>query len=295
MGGYQRDLAMRKVLDAHGAWHPVNSIMPPLPDPADPRGETTSFHGRYRGPHNTGIPDKSALKTPRFGGFFNTPNQTFNDEHFIGFVEVRAAGVTFNRCYFEGRGDTSVVNATVPATFIDCEMNGNKYIISSTVATGRVHCIRCHIYGGGQDIVGFDTDGQYDDCYIHGNVPHFGTHSDSAQTLSGDNLAVRRSKLLSFDPVSNSPTNFNSVFELGATLPGTIDGLELTDNYIDGGGFTMNGNLEMPEVSNVSIQGNRWGRHAAFGPVGTRVVVDPPYGTFDRVTNVFDDDGTAVA
>lgn len=286
---------MRKVLDVNGAWHPINSILPAMPDPADPRGVTKTFHGRYRGAHNTGVPDKSALKTPRFGGILDTPNQTYEDEHFVGYVEVRATGVTFNRCYFEGRGDFTVVTATVPATFIDCEMTGLNYITAGTVVTGSVHCIRCHIWGGGQDITGFDTDGQYDDCYIHGNVPHYGTHSDSSQTLSGDNLAVRRSKLLAFNPVTNSADNFNSAFELGPTLPGTIDGLELADNYIDGGGFTMNGNLKLPEVSNANIHGNRWGRHAAFGPVGNNVVIDPPYGTFDRVTNVFDDDGTPVA
>jgi hypothetical protein len=282
---------MRKVLDANGAWHPVSSIMPALPDPTDPRGATTQFHGRYRGAHNTGIPDRSALKPSRFGGILNTPNQTYEDEHFIGFVEVRATGITFNRCYFEGRGDIAVVNSTVPTTFIDCDMNGGNYIASTTVVTGSSHCIRCHIWGGGQDSVGFGDDGQYEDCYIHGNVPHYGTHSDGAQTLSGNNLGIRRCKLLIFDPVTNSAVNYNAVLELG----GTIDGLEIFDNYLDGGGFAANGNLKLPTVSNVEFRGNRWGRHAAFGPISDSVIVVPPYGIYDNASNVFDNSGVPVA
>jgi hypothetical protein len=176
----------------------------------------------------------------------------------------------------------------------DCDFNGGNASSTSAVVTGSVMAVRCHIWGGGQDSVGFGDDGAYEDCYIHGNVPHFGTHSDSAQTLGGTNLAVRRCKLLALDPVTGSTDGYNAAMQLGIVSGGSpLAGLDVIDNYVDGGGFTLNGSLLLPEVSGVTMSGNRWGRSGQFGPIAAADRVVPPYGTFTN-TNVFDDTGAPV-
>jgi len=281
-----------RVLDSAGNWRPSGTIMPLAPDPGDPRGLTTPFHGRYRGPHNTGVPNRSQLKIPRFGGIFDVPDQTYNDEYFMGFVEVRATGITFNRCYFEVQDALYGVNSTVQTTLIDCDIDGGTSKSVAVVAYGSVHYIRCHIFGGGQDSAGFGDGAQYDDCYIHGNIPHVGTHSDSVQMLSGDNLAVRRCKLLAYEVKTGDTNGFNSVMQISPIGP--MNGLEIHDNYVDGGGFAFNGRPAMPNVSGIDIRGNRWGHHAQFGPIVTEDRVAPPYGTYDTATNVFDTTGVPV-
>jgi len=280
----------RRVQDSGGSWHAVGSVMPTPPDPSDPRGETIPFHGRYRGAHNTGVPDKSALGLPEFAPVFNTPNVTYSDRHFIGYCEINATGIVFERCYFEARNDLFGINANQLTYFYDCDINGGKYLDNSDAITGSVKAIRCHIWGGGNDNVGFGEDGMYQDCYIHNVYQHYGTHSDNSQTLGNNNLGLIRNKLLSYDPYTG--IQYNSSLQL-ATNGGNIDGVQIVDNYMDGGGYTINGRAIDPRFSNVLISGNRFGRHYAFGPVTAEVRVVPPYGTF-TATNVYDDTGVSV-
>lgn len=280
----------RRVQDSGGTWRSVGAILPNAPNPADLRGETTSFHGRYRGAHNTGVPDKSALGLPEFAPLFNTPNVTYSDRHFIGYCEINATGIVFERCFFECRNDLFGINANVLTTLYDCDIYGGKYIESSDAITGSVHAIRCHIWGGGNDNVGFGEGAVYQDCYIHNVYQHYGTHSDNSQILGYNNLALRRCKLLSYDPYTG--IQYNSSLQISST-GGTVDNVQIIDNYMDGGGFTINGRANLPIYSNMLISGNRFGGHCAFGPVAGEVRVHPPYGTF-TATNVYDNTGVSV-
>lgn len=280
----------RYVQDSTGDWSPVDNFLPKAPTASDPRGVTTPFHGRYRGAHNTGVPDKSALGLPEFAPIFNTPNVTYSDRHFIGYCQIDATGIVFERCYFEAREALFGINANQPVTLYDCDIDGGKYVSNSDAITGSVLAIRCHIWGGGNDNVGFGEGGTYQDCYIHNVYQHYGTHSDNSQTLGNNNLALIRNKLLSYDPYTG--IQYNSCLQL-ATNGGPIDGVQIIDNYMDGGGYTINGRALDPRFSNVLISGNRFGRHYAYAPVAAEVRVVPPYGTF-TATNVYDDTGASV-
>lgn len=282
---------MRKVLTASGDWRPVGSIMPvAAPLASDPRGETTPFHGRYRGPHNTGVPDKSALGLPRFGGKFTTPDQTYSDQHFIGYVEIDATGIVFERCYFEGRGDIYAIFANQLVTLIDCEVWGSKARENAVVVSGLVNAKRCHIWGGGNDNISFADGSKYEDCYLHGSYDHFATHADVVQIYGNSaNLTLRRCKLMGYNPTTGIQTN--SAIQMGS-LTDPLTNVEITDNYLDGGGFTLNGFSNTGASSNITITGNRWGRHAAFGPISGTAVPSGSHGTFGN--NLFDNVGTTV-
>jgi hypothetical protein len=278
----------RRVQDTNGIWHAVGSSMPAIPDASDLRGLTKAFHGRYRGAHNTGVPDKSALGLPEFAPLFTTPNVTYSDRHFIGYCEINATGIVFERCYFEARDALFAVNANELAILYDCDIDGGKYLSNSDAITGSVHAIRCHIWGGGNDNVGFGENGVYQDCYIHNVYQHYGTHSDSSQILGSNNLGLVRCKLLSYDPYTG--IQYNSSLQISST-GGTVDNVQIVDNYMDGGGYTINGRIDNL-YSNFIMSGNRFGRHYAFGPVAGEVRVGPPQGQF--INNLYDDTGISV-
>ncbi|HSX07457.1 MAG TPA: hypothetical protein VLG11_01035 [Candidatus Saccharimonadales bacterium] len=280
----------RHVQDANGTWQVVASNLPAVPSAADPRGATTLFHGRYRGAHNTGVPDKSALGLPEFPPVFNVPNVTYSDRHFVGYCQIDATGIVFERCFFEARGDLFGINANQPVTLYDCDIYGGKYLDNSDAVTGSVHAVRCNIWGGGNDNVGFGEDCVYEDCYIHFIYQHYGTHSDNSQILGNNNLGIKRCKLLSYDPYTG--VQYNSCLQISST-GGLVDNVQIVDNYMDGGGYTINGRANNGLYSNMLISGNRFGRHYAYGPVAGEVRVTPPAGTFTN-TNVYDDTGITV-
>lgn len=283
--------AVHRFKDTNGRWRALNTILPPPPDLTDPRGVTITFHGRYRGPHNTGVPDRTALKTPVLGRKFATPNLTFNDEHFIGECDVTATGIVFNRCYFESRGDTYCINATAACTLNDCDLYGGRYFSNHAVVFGATHLVRCHLWGSSADVFNPTAGGLCEDSYLHGADVHFGNHADVLQTIGGNNMGMIRSKLIGYHPYSTPYVN-NSVMELGTTGPAS-DNLQIIDNYIDGGGAAINGSLTAVAITNAVLTGNRWGRKFTAFPVAAAIRISPPNGIFDA-TNVYDDTGVAV-
>ncbi|HSW81294.1 MAG TPA: hypothetical protein VLG40_02755 [Candidatus Saccharimonas sp.] len=278
----------RYVQDAGGNWVPSGNILPNAPALTDLRGETKTFHGRYRGAHNTGVPDKSALGLPEFAPNFTTPNVTYTDRHFIGYCEINATGIVFQRCYFEARDALFGINANQPVTLYDCDIDGGKYLANSDAVTGSVHAIRCNIWGGGNDNVGFGEGCVYEDCYIHFVYQHYGTHSDNSQILGYNNLGLKRCKLLSYDPYTG--IQYNSSLQISST-GGTVDNVQIVDNYMDGGGYTINGRINNL-YSNFTMSGNRFGQHFAYNPIAPEVRVPPANGTY--ANNVYDNNGTLV-
>lgn len=282
---------IRYVKTSGGQWQRIGNALPGAPTGSDPRGETTPFHGRYRGAHNTGVPDKGALGLPKFGQRFTTPNQTISDQYFVGYTQIDATGITFQRCRFEARSDNLyALYANQMVTLIDCDIYGGKARANAVVLSGAVHAIRCHIWGGGNDCISFANNSIYDGCYIHGAVPHYGTHTDVAQLYGGTTgVRVLRCKFMAFDPYTG--VKFNAAMQMGSPATPAND-LELTDNYFDGGGYAINAFLNVAGSSDIDINGNRWGRNSAFGPITGTAIPGPSQGTFSA--NKFDNSGGSV-
>lgn len=282
---------IRKVKDANGQWIRVGNGLPTAPSGGDLRGVNTLFHGRFRGPHNTGVPDKNALGIPQFGKKYSTPNQTISDQYFVGYTEINATGITFQRCRFEAKGDNLyALYANQLVTLIDCDIYGGKARDNTVVLSGAVHAIRCHIWGGGNDCISFANGSTYDGCYIHGAFPHYGTHTDVAQLYAGTtNVKMLRSKLMAFDPYTGE--KFNAAMQMGSPSTPAHD-IELIDNYFDGGGYAINAFLNAAGTTNIIISGNRWGRNSAFGPITGTAVPSASQGTFGP--NKFDNTGGTV-
>jgi hypothetical protein len=94
------------------------------------------------------------------------------------------------------------------------------------------------------------------DSYIHDMRMTPGSHNDGIQSTGGTGIVIRGNRIV-------NPSNQTSCILLGDE-EGAIDGVLVEGNWLDGGNYTIYAGAGTTNP-NITVRGNRFGRHAVFG------------------------------
>lgn len=104
------------------------------------------------------------------------------------------------------------------------------------------------------------------DSYIHDLFRQPGGHHDIIQIRRGDDVTITGNTLMAYKKSTDDP--MNSSIQIGSLLGSKpISNLRVTDNFMDGGNFTVNGGGR-GEVSSAVYSGNRFGRDCKYAVEG---------------------------
>ena len=251
----------------------------PDPDPVPAPDSTPMPTGGKPGPSNTGVPAGTVL-SKRGDVTVTTAGTVLEALDVTGTIYVKAANVTIRRCRVNGSGPCAIWVQSGNAIIEDCEVLGAENGIGFGEWVGR----RLNIHGTYGDGVKLGSNTTLQDSWIHDLTPAAGAHADGAQVQSGvTNLMVRHNTIdLSTTGASNAALFIAP--DLGPSTPGPVT---ITDNWLDGGNFTLfcvDGNNGQYFIGGITITNNRFGRAAQYGPMNINVPVT-------SIGNVWDDTG----
>lgn len=235
--------------------------------PSDPRLTPPTRSTGRPGPHNTGVPEGTALTVHHGDIVVTTPGTVLDGLDIHGFVTVRAADVTIRRSVIRGREVTSyrglVVSdtdessvliedvelvPTYPSGWIDGMRGWN--ITARRVDVHRV-IDAVHVYGPNVTV---------EDSWLHDNA-HFEddparggepSHDDSIQIQKGHSIVIRNNTIM-------GARGAGIMLTQGL---GEVSNVSITGNYLDGGGCTINfSEKDRGPFDDVSIEGNVFGRN----------------------------------
>lgn len=227
----------------------------------------------------------------------NTPDTTISGRYFSQPVLVRASGVTLSDCYMAGdvagTGGTSgfaldVADPSAGALFVDVTVRPGG---PGGSATGRTSGIgwrgftarRCDISGCVDGVDTIQLSGQtavnvlVEGCHIH-DLAFFdpdptgshanGTHNDLIQMQGGDNVVIRWCNLPGFvDNTLGTQNNPNgplfqaTCIQTGNVGRGPCTNSAIVENWLDGGGYSVNLNSASGPAGWLTITGNRFGHN----------------------------------
>ncbi|GAA0439296.1 hypothetical protein Acor_68920 [Acrocarpospora corrugata] len=200
---------------------------------------------------------------------FATDGQTITGREFRGFVKVTGANITFKDCVFRGgstnrtiplfdstRGRNTVVtdsefNPANPSPGIDGAWTRNTQILRSE-------------FRGSTDGLKAGSGTVLQDSYIH-ELRWFAsdpdqnggpTHNDGVQSLAGESSVTLRHNTI--DLTTSKDAN--------AALQSSAPNTTVVDNYLDGGGCTLNfsHNGLNGSLTGIKVTGNQFGRNSFF-------------------------------
>lgn len=231
-------------------------------------------HGRYRHAGDTGPDPDTVFSLPEAGLTVTTPGEVIEDRVFYGPITVNAPDVTIRNCRIELRiAGTYAIDATaVPATEIsapysltieDCDVNGGLLQILFCIGIfGDTAVKRCHVHSGSDGILFNGDNILLEDNWVHDHVRHPGGHCDATQSVGpgATNAIVRRNRLEAYKVATDD--NLNAAMQLGA-FSAPID-ITVEDNYLDGGSYIINGDLNTSGPHAALFRRNRFGPHFEF-------------------------------
>jgi len=256
---------------------PTPTVTPtPTPTP------TTTPSTTKPGASNTGVPAGTTLKAS--GALtITTANQVIDGLDISGSVTIAAPGVVIKNSRLHGTDANGINVRSGDVTIYDSEVYG----FENAIAFGDWKAYRVNIHNTYGDGVKLGSNVTLQDSWIHDLTPADGAHADGGQMQDGiRNLVVQHNVI----DVSSAPTA-NAALFLSPDFGPTTDGpVLITDNWLDGGNFTMfcvDGNNGQFFVKNITITNNRFGRAAKYGPVRVNVPVT-------QSGNVWADTGAAL-
>lgn len=279
--------------------------------------------------------------------FTPAANTTYQNMDFRAYMSISAANVTFKNCFFRGgdpsslTGDKALAQCTsgscLNAVFEDCTF-------AATTPSAWVNGImghdftarRCNFYQVTDCIQIYNTNNSYgstataDDVnvvvegsYLHDMVYWYpdlnsshtdGTHNDGIQLQAGGNIKVFGNNIQgfrnqNFGTPTGGPYAGNQTVSCMLIKPDVdyIDTLNITNNYIDGGAFSININNRASgptrNLGNIGIiKNNKFGHNqrqqgSSYDATYTismpsNVVCDTGDGTSQQ--NVYEDDGNPI-
>lgn len=266
---------------------------------------------------NTGVPAGTTL-TPYHGDMVITTAGTVIDSADVfGFIDVRAANVVIRNTRVRGSsggaGNTGLIvalNAACVNLRVDhCDLVPDfpSYWLDGILGDNFT-ATACDVYNV---VDGFGINGTgvlntalysnwvHDLAYFSPDPNHSDnhTHNDCVQIFGGSGAIIAGNRLESFTSttvgtLNNPATQGNSAIQLNqGTAP--LTGLSVTDNWMDGGGVTLNGLGVSGNIG--SILRNRFGHGSTFNQtigLAAGVVCNTGDGTADQ--NVYDDTGLPV-
>jgi len=173
-----------------------------------------------------------------------------------GCLVVRAENVTIRNSRIvcgKNRPVVALLGSSSGTVISDVELDGTGH---ATIGLEAKNCVaeRLNVHDSG-DGVHLGTDSLLEDSYVHDLAQQPELHHDDLQTQKGStasNIQILHNTLLAY----SAGREDNSVYHLGS---GSISDILMTDNYLDGGHFSIqvdNG----PNQDDIVITGNQFGR-----------------------------------
>ncbi len=224
--------------------------------------------------------------------------QTISGKDFHGFVTVTGANITFVNCIFHGQATSSnhalldTEDSTGTITVKDSEfVPSNPSATIDDLAMRNTNLWRANVHGG-VDGMKADSNTLVQDSYIHdtswfASDPNQGggaTHNDGVQSFLGEsNVTLRHNNI----DMSTS-TDANSALQSSAS------NTHVENNWLDGGGCTLNFNHVPPHppLTGIYITGNRFGRHQFY--TGCAILISTQTVLSQNSGNVWDDTGLPI-
>ncbi|HKT03116.1 MAG TPA: hypothetical protein VJT31_26600, partial [Rugosimonospora sp.] len=261
---------------------------------SSPAAAAPARPGGKPGKANTGVPPGVALTVVTGNRTFATSNTVVSGQDFHGFVKVTGRNITFRNCIF--RGGTPSGNAAL----LDAEQGTNTVVEDSEftpahpaatlddVWTNHTSIYRANIHGG-VDGVKTGTGVLIQDSYIHdmtwfASDPNQGggeTHNDGVQSFYGDSNVTLRHNNIDMSTTKNG----NAAFQDSASNSTVVN------NWLDGGGCTLNFADHGPALTGLAVTGNRFGRHSFYS---CPILLSNNAFLSQNSANVWSDTGTAI-
>lgn len=237
---------------------------PPTPKPAP---TSTKPRTGKPGPSNTGVVPGTQLTIVSGSQTFHTSGQVISGKDFHGYVKVTGSNITFKNCIFRG-GTPSGNNA-----LLDTEGGTNTIVEDSEfvpqhpaatidgIWTKNTKIYRANIHGS-VDGMKAGSNTLVQDSYIHdtswfASDPNQGggaTHNDGVQSFADSSNITLRHNTIDMS-TSKDP---NAAWQ-DASPNSTVD-----DNWLDGGGCTLNFADQGTSLTGMVVTNNRFGRHSAY-------------------------------
>jgi hypothetical protein len=258
--------------------------------------------GGKPGPGNTGVPPGTQLKVVQGNQSFDTPGQVVSGLDIHGFVTIGARNVTIRNSII--RGGTPKCNSAVISVADDYSATA---VIedSEIVASSPSPCLdgiwafnttmtRLNIHGVVDGVKAHDNS-LVQDSWIHDlsrfasdpNQNGGATHNDGVQTYDGNRHVTLRHNTL------DAGKDGNAAYQLSQDLGKVATDIHVENNWVDGGGCTLNFAHEggPTPMTGIYVVGNRFGHNSKFDCpmlISTQTVLSQNSG------NVYDDTGKPV-
>lgn len=233
--------------------------------PSKTSGPSGSTGGKP-GPGNTGVPAGTKLKVVTGDQTYAKSNQVISGLDIRGYVRITGRNVTLRNSIV--RGGAKRCNANV------ISVEGSARIERTEIRPTNPNACLDGIRGSNLTMVGLNIHGVVDgikaganvllqDSYIHdlswfASDPNQGggeTHNDAVQSFGTRNITLRHNTLL-------AGSQGNAAWQVTQDDGGTATSLRVENNWLDGGGCTLNfAHKGGPTpMTGIHIVGNRFGR-----------------------------------
>jgi hypothetical protein len=261
---------------------------------------STSRPGGKPGPTNTGVPDGISLKVVNGDQTYSKDNQVISGLDIHGYVHITGDNVTIKNSIVRGGGkrcNASVIEIGdgASATIVDTEINPtNPNACLDGIWAQNATLQRLNIHGAVDGLKAGDNVTLLD-SYVHDlsrfdSDPNQGggpTHNDSVQTFFGNkHITLRHNNLL-------ATSKDNATFQVSQDGGGRATDLHVEDNWLDGGGCTLNFAHQggPTPMTGIFVVNNRFGRNSSFD---CPILVSTQTKLTENSGNVFADNGKPI-
>ena len=211
----------------------------------------------------TGVPAGKALKA---SGSLNitTPGAVIDGLLVTGTITVSADNVTIRNTRLMNTGSIPIRNRGKNLVISDTEINGQgKGLPAVAYNNYTLRRVNIHNVAEGPRIAGGNV--TIEDSYLHHMVQVGSNHTDVIQAVSGSNIVLRHNTLLAYNP--DTGTFGNASFMYGED-DGPLRTCTVSDNYMNGGNYTVNGGGSGTKGAACSFSNNKFGTNYRYGIKG---------------------------
>jgi hypothetical protein len=271
------------LLPTDGEVSPSSSTPTPKPAPTSsrstspkPKASPTKATARPGGKptaKNTGVPPGVSLRVVRGDQTYSRDNQVVSGLDIHGYVRITGENVTLKNSIVRGgarRCNAAVISVSEggSAKIVDTEVDPTNpnacldgvWAVNATLQRMNIHGVVDGVKAGDNVTV---TDSYIHDLSRFDSDPNQGggqTHNDSVQSFEGNrNITLRHNNLV-------AGREDNAAFQVTQDGGGRATDLRIEDNWLDGGGCTLNfaHNGGPTPMTGIYVVNNRFGRNSSY-------------------------------
>jgi hypothetical protein len=216
---------------------------------------------------NTGVVAGTPLTVVADNQTFSTSGQVITGKDFHGYVKVTGSNITFKNCIFRGgtpNGNNALLNTQAGTNTVVEDSEFVPLHPEATIDgiwTANTELYRVNIHGTVDGMkAGENTLVQ--DSYIHdmswfASDPNQGggpTHNDGVQAWDGVSGVTLR----------HNTIDMSTTKDANAALQDGASNTTVNDNWLDGGGCTLNFANRGHSLAGLVVTNNRFGRHSYY-------------------------------